>query len=324
MARPLRIEYPGAFYHVISRTIGRESMFKNYRDKEKFLEYLERISERFSIIIHTYCLMSTHYHLLIETSESNLSKSIQWLNVSYAIYFNKKQNRSGHLFQGRFKAILIDADVYLKQLSRYIHLNPVKAKVAASAGQYRWSSYPAFTGKQAPPIFLETDWLLSNFGNSKKAAQKNYKEFVEKVNIKTLENPSKHLTGGVILGDTDFVNWIKNTFLSERKDDKEIPQLRQLKPRISLETVVEQVSKKFNCEVEDILQKGRKQNKAREIAIYLARDLSGLSGKELGKYFGGVSGALITIMYNRIANESAKNRRFRNTIEMLRKRIFNI
>jgi REP element-mobilizing transposase RayT len=324
MARPLRIEYPGAFYHVISRGISHESLFRSHRDKEKFLEYIEKVSERFSIIIHTYCLMNTHYHLLIETSEPNLSQSIQWLNVSYAIYFNRKHNRSGYLFQGRFKAILIDADAYLKQLSRYIHLNPVKAKLVSSAGLYRWSSYPAFTGKQTPPMFLETGWLLSNFGKSKKVAQKNYKEFVEKANIKTLENPSKHITEGVILGDTDFVNWIKDTFLSEKKDDKEIPQLRHLKPRISLETVVEQVSKEFNCEVENILQKGRKQNKAREAAIYLARDLTGLSGKALGNYFDGVSGALITIMYNRIANESSKNKRLKYALERLKKRIFNI
>ena len=324
MARPLRIEYPGAFYHVISRGISREDIFRSERDKEKFLEYLEKISERFSIIIHTYCLMSNHYHLLIETPEPNLSKSIQWLNVSYAINFNRKYKRSGHLFQGRFRAILIDADAYLKQLSRYIHLNPVKANLVSAAGQYRWSSYPAFVGKLTPPMFLETGWLLSNFGNSRRVAQKNYKDFVEKVNIKTLTNPSKHITEGVILGDTDFVNWIKDTFLSERKDDKEIPQLRHLKPKVSLEAIVVQTSKELKCDVEDILKKGRKLNKAREIAIHLARDLSGLSGKELGNYFGGVSGALISIMYNRIANESAKNKKLRNRIVRLRKRIFNI
>lgn len=324
MARPLRIEYPGAYYHVISRGIGRESIFRSIRDREKFLEYLEIASDRFSIVIHTYCLMSNHYHLLMETPESNLSRSIQWLNVSYATYFNKKRKRSGHLFQGRFKAILIDADAYLKQLSRYIHLNPVRAKIVDSPGQYRWSSYTAFTGKQKPPIFLETDGLLSNFGKSKKEARKNYIDFVERVNIKNLENPDSHLTAGLILGDTDFINWVKDTFLSDRKDEKEKPQLKVLKPLISAETVVEQVGKAFSCSADLILQKGRKQNKAREVAIYLARNLTGLSCKDLGDYFGGVSGALITIMHHRTAKKADENKRFRNKIKNIKNQIFNI
>ena len=106
MARPLRFEYPGAYYHIINRGNAGENIFNSVRDREKFLEYLEKAVERFSIIVHTYCLMTTHYHLLIETPQPNLSAAIQWLNVSYAAYYNKKRRRSGHLFQGRFKSIL--------------------------------------------------------------------------------------------------------------------------------------------------------------------------------------------------------------------------
>jgi REP element-mobilizing transposase RayT len=144
MARPLRVEYPGAFYHVINRGNSLEKIFTSTRDYEKFLQYLEKAAERFALIIHTYCLMDNHYHLLIETPEPNLSMTMQWLNVSYATYFNRKQDRSGHLFQGRFKAILIDADAYLKHLSRYIHLNPVRAGIINTPRQYHWSSYPSF------------------------------------------------------------------------------------------------------------------------------------------------------------------------------------
>ena len=107
MARPLRVEYPGAYYHVVNRGNNQENIYENDRDREKFLEYLERATERFSIVIHTYCLMSNHYHLLVETPEANLSLSMQWINVSYATYFNRKRDRHGHLFQGRFKANLI-------------------------------------------------------------------------------------------------------------------------------------------------------------------------------------------------------------------------
>lgn len=161
MARPLRVEYPGAYYHVINRGNAGENIFHSTRDREKFLEYLEKAVERFSIIIHTYCLMTNHYHLLIETAQANLSLAMQWLNVSYAAYYNKKRQRSGHLFQGRFKSVLVEADEYL---------NPVKAGMVNSPGEFSWSSYPAFIGKIKTPDWLETGWLLAAFGRKKKEA----------------------------------------------------------------------------------------------------------------------------------------------------------
>ena len=324
MARPLRVEYPGAFYHVINRGNSREKIFKSARDHEKFLQYLEKAAERFALIVHTYCLMGNHYHLLVETPEPNLSMTMQWLNVSYATYFNRKQDRSGHLFQGRFKAILIDADAYLNHLSRYIHLNPVRAGIIDAPGQYRWSSYLAFIGEQISPKFLKTAGLLGNFGRNKKEACKNYKEFVEGVDIKTIKDPSKKLAGGFILGDTDFVNWVKDTFLSKREDEKEIPQLKKLKPRVTPKIIVEHVSKAFNIEVAKIQKKGLKRNKAREVAIYLGREISRLSCNDLGDFFGGVSGALITMMNRRIAEEMDRNRLLKNEVEKIKNQIFNI
>jgi REP element-mobilizing transposase RayT len=324
MARPLRVEYPGAFYHVLNRGNNQEEIFLNDRDRQKFLEYLGKAHERFSIIIHTYCLMSNHFHLLVETPEPNLSRAMQWINVSYATYFNRKHGRHGHLFQGRFKAILIDADEYLKHLSRYIHLNPVRAKMVADPSNYRWSSYFAYISKERNPQFLETDRLLSNFGERKKEAKRHYKAFVEDANIRIFENPHKQLTEGFILGDSDFVNWIRETFLSGRNDEKEVPQLRKLKPKIQLKNVVKAVCEEFACSEERIIKKGRKKNKAREVAIHLSRDLSGMSCKDIGLYFGGVSGALITIMSNRIAQEVAQNRRFKHRVEKIKKTIFNI
>jgi putative transposase len=324
MARPLRVEYPGAYYHVINRGNNRENIFKDDRDREKFLEYLQKASERFSIVIHTYCLMNNHFHLLVQTPQSNLSMAMQWINVSYATYFNRKRGRHGHLFQGRFKAILIDADEYLQHLSRYIHLNPVRAKIVRTASKYRWSSYAACIGKEKPPPFLETDELMSKFGMHKEEARRNYEGFVEAVDLKSVENPHRHAIGGFILGNTEFVNWVKEAFLSGRQAEKDIPQLRRLKPQVKLEAILNAVCKEFACPKAQIIRKGRKQNKAREVAIHLARALSGMSGKDLGLYFGGVSGALITIMSNRIAQQAEQNRRFRKRLEVIIKRILNI
>ena len=155
----------------------------------------------------------------------------------------------------------------------------------------------------------------------KKKPNENTK-ILSKVRIyRTLENPNRQLTAGFILGDPDFVNWVKETFLSGRKDEKEIPQLKRLKPKVPLETVLKAVCEEFSCSEEQIITKGRKKNKAREVAIYLAREVSGMSGKDLGDRFGGVSGALITMMYNRIVAESAQNRRLKRRIEKTKKRI---
>ncbi len=322
MARPLRVEYPGAFYHVMNRGNAGEDVFINQRDKEKFTEYLAKLVERFSIIIHTYCLMSNHYHLLLETPLPNLSLAMQWLNVSYAAYHNRKRNRSGHVFQGRFKSLLVDADEYLKHLSRYIHLNPVRANIVKRPEAYRWSSYTAFIGKTQPPEWLETEWLLWSFAKKKKVARMKYTAFVDEVDSKTLENPAKNLVGGFILGDSDFVNWVKETFLSARNDEDEIPQLKRLKPRTSLNAIVQAVSGSFGSSRKHICEKGRKGNWARDIAIYLARDLSGLTGRELGDFFG-ISAPGITVRYNHVAREMKRDRKVGGQLEKIRKRIIN-
>jgi hypothetical protein len=255
--------------------------------------------------------------------QPNLSKAIQWINVSYAIYYNRKRQRNGHLFQGRFKSILVDADEYLKYLSRYIHLNPVRAKLVESPSEYPWSSYLFFTGKTKTPEWLETKYLLSQFGRRRKESCKKYKDFVENVNIDELENPEKDLTSGFILGRLDFVNWVKEAFFSSQSDKKEIPQLKQLVPVIEKESIVKAVSKEFNCRRETILKKGSKKNTARDLAIYLARDLTGETGKNLGEYFGSISGAGITARYNYISKQLKRNRKLKACAHRLRKQIVN-
>jgi REP element-mobilizing transposase RayT len=319
MARPLRIEYPGAFYHVMNRGNAGEDLFKTKRDGEKFVEYLEKASERFSIKIHVYCLMRNHYHLLVETPDANLSKAIQWLNVSFATYVNRKRNRHGHLFQGRFKSILVEADEYLKELSRYIHLNPVRGNIVANPEKYQWSSYPDYVGKRKPPGWLEREWLLSWFGKRKKEAEARYREFVQQVDPMGLENPEKLLRGGSILGTSDFVDWVKDTFLSSMSDDKEVPHLRQLKSSVDIEKVIEEVAKTFGCSRELIIGQGKKRNLPRDVAIYLARDLTGKSARKLGDYFGNVSGAAITMKYKTMENKIKKEKRLaRKAIKIMK------
>ena len=155
MARPLRIEYPGAWYHVTSRGSERGEIFRDDRDRKRFLEALEESIERFKVEVHCYVLMSNHFHFLLRTLEGNLSRFMQRFNTAYTTYFNLRHHRAGHLYQGRFKAIVVEADEYLKGLSRYLHLNPVRLKrykeltvedKARILKEYRWSSLPGYLG----------------------------------------------------------------------------------------------------------------------------------------------------------------------------------
>jgi REP element-mobilizing transposase RayT len=323
MARPLRVEYSGAVYHVINRGNAGENIFRVNRDREKLLEYIEKAAERFLLNIHAYCLMDNHFHILLETQQPNLSKALQWFSVSYAGYFNRKYHRIGHLFHGRFKSILVDADEYLKQLSRYIHLNPVRAGLVNQPVDYPWSSYPIYAGIITTADWVETEWLLSQFGKTRKVAIKKYKDFVEKVDASRLKNPAEDIVGGFILGSSEFVNWVKDNFLSQRSEDKEIPQLRRLKPTISKETVVEYVCREFGCDLDMILRKGLKRNLARDISIYLSRQLTSESGISLGEYFGSISNAAITNRVNYLSRQCEENERLRRRIYNLKQKIMN-
>ena len=144
MARPLRIEYEDAFYHITTRGNEQKNIFRDTSDREKFLGYLESATERYCAVIHSYCLMDNHYHLFIQTPAGNLSQIMQHINGAYTTYYNIKRKRSGHLFQGRYNALLVDADTYARELSRYIHLNPVRAGVVEKPGHYKWSSYLSY------------------------------------------------------------------------------------------------------------------------------------------------------------------------------------
>jgi putative transposase len=148
MSRPARIQYEGAFYHVMNRGNTRAEIFVDDKDRKKFYDILGNVEERFRVDIYAFVLMKNHYHLLLETSLPNLSRAIQSLNGDYALYFNNRHNRPGHLFQGRFKAMLVEKGHYLLELSRYIHLNPVRADIVKTPESYKWSSLPIYLGEE--------------------------------------------------------------------------------------------------------------------------------------------------------------------------------
>ncbi len=207
MTRPLRIEYPGAVYHITSRGNARQDIYNEDEDREKFLSILSLVTERFHWICHSYCLMDNHYHFLVETPIPNLSAGMRQLNGIYTQAFNRHHQRVGHLFQGRFKAIVVEKQAHLLELSRYIILNPVKAGMVRHPEDYPWSSYCAVIGQTKVPEFLTVTWLLDNFSPQTARAQQLYREFVNK---EEKHSPWNNLTGQIFLGSDTFIQEIKN------------------------------------------------------------------------------------------------------------------
>lgn len=227
MARPLRIEYAGALYHVTSRGDRRENIYQEDGDRELWLEIFSQVCSRFNWRCHAWCLMDNHYHIVIETIEGNLSQGMRQLNGVYTQNSNRKHGRVGHVFQGRYKAILIEKEAYLLELSRYVALNPVRAGMVNNIEDWEWSSYSAMIGKELLPEWLETDWLLSQFGSSKKEAIIAYKNFVrEGIGLPPIWDGLKYQ---MYLGEDSFIEKIQkiNKSFENGQDLKEVPRLQR-------------------------------------------------------------------------------------------------
>lgn len=203
MSRPLRIEFSGAVYHVTGRGNARQRIYRNDDDREQFLAVLSHVVGRYGWLCHAYCLMDNHYHLLVETPQANLSLGMRQLNGMYTQSYNRRHRRIGHLFHGRFKAILVEKESHLLELCRYVVLNPVRAKMAKHPGQWKWSSYRATAGETLTPDFLTVDWLLGQYGNKYREARKKYRVFVAEG--MAAPSPWEKLQGQIYMGGKDFV-----------------------------------------------------------------------------------------------------------------------
>ncbi len=268
MARPLRIEYSGAVYHVTSRGNARKKIFKDDIDKDNFLGTLSIVVTRFNWLCHAYCLMDNHYHLLIETPEANLSRGMRQLNGVYTQSYNRRHKKTGHIFQGRYKAILVEKESYLLELSRYVVLNPVRAKIVEKPEEWKWSSYSATVGIKKTPHYLTVDWILGQFGSIRRKAEKQYEEFVLS-GIKE-ESPWNNLKGQILLGEEGFTEKFKN-LLAQKEEIKEIPRVQRYATRPTIADV-------FKGKILD------KQTRNKQ--MYKAHIKHGYTLKEIADYLG--------------------------------------
>ena len=278
MARPYRIQVEGGFYHINSRGDDRKDIYKSERDYEKFLEYLATAKGKYKFFVHAYCLMTNHYHLFIETTQANLSRIMQYLNTSYTVYYNHKRNRSGHLFQGRYKSILVEQDAYYSELTRYIHLNPVRAKIVKKPSDYRWSSYNAY-------LKAKSDGCVDIDQAKQRLTMRlsNYRSFVE--GAQDCPDPFKKVYAGFMLGSVKFIKGNLNQLQTE-VNSKDFAHKRAIKNAIDPETIIDAVADYYKIDVEQARYGRKRPLTAKAMAIYLLRRKTGLTNFQIGEMFG--------------------------------------
>ena len=278
MSRPLRVEFAGALYHVTSRGNARQAIYLDEQDFQIFVEVLADTCQRFNWVVHSYCLMTNHYHILLETPDGNLSKGMRQLNGVYTQKFNRKHRRVGHLYQGRYKAILVDKEAYLLEVGRYILLNPVRAGMVDSPDEYEWSSWHSTLGEKEVPDWLAIDQTLLPFGHTRAIAKQRYQQFV-------LDGVSKglwhQLKQQMYLGSDDFVNQHLPNKDLEVGDMQEIPAKQRRAKPLSLEEY-------------------EHSEPNRDSAIVAAFTSGGYTQKQIGNHFG--------IHYSRVSRIVSKHK----------------
>jgi REP element-mobilizing transposase RayT len=316
MARPLRIAYPGAFYHVTARGNERRKIFLSKADYVKFLSYCADAAHKYGVILHAFVLMGNHYHLIVETPDANLSAFAHAINSAYTTYFNIKRKRAGHLFQGRYKSIVIEKDSYLLELSRYIHLNPVRAGIVQRPEDYNFSSYRSYiVSEEETIVSREVIWGMISKKRNKAPAR--YKSFVESAISEPPPDPFKRVYGGVILGKAPFIkDVLKQT--AEIIPRQETAQRRVLSSSASgIDEIVHVLSLHFNVTEETVLS----TSPYRSYALYLARKHTPVSSTDIGRAFGGITCSAVTKMGARLKERMEKDKALRKEIGRIEEKL---
>ncbi len=316
MGRPLRIEYPNALYHVMAHGNGRQWLFKENNDYKLFLNLLENAVSKYCFIVYAYNLMKTHYHLLIETPEANLVMGMRYLNGNYATLFNEKYNRKGRVFRPHYKAIMVEKDEYLLMLSRYIHLNPVKAGIVNKPEEYEWSSYIYLIDKtKAKKVekWFKPENTLILFGSNYEKAREKFKEYVEEGIIGKTEDPLKQVKKGYILGGDAFIKKI------EGKIDEtggEIIGIKLFTKKWESEEIINLIKEEYKLSNEEV----KRDKKWIKIGMYLIYMNTPDKLKDIGKLYGNLSYKTVSKKISRFKIEIMKNKDLKKILNHLSKK----
>ena len=308
MARALRIKYPNAYYHLVCRGNERKEIFYSDENQRKFLDLLSRSIEIYNVNLYCFALMPNHFHLLVSTPEGNVSEFMRHFNISYTQYFNWSHNRSGHLYQGRYKSHLIEKDAYLLTVSRYIHLNCIRIKEMADKTftekwrhlqTYRWSSFRGYLNKKHRIGYINYKEILGYFGQDEAKARTSYRSFVKEGAKKVVENPFKKVRGQMILGTEQFVEWVKETFLKDEVPEREHPALKQLRKKYTPEEVIQIISKVTGKKRDKLFTKNSRLIERAMLMEILYR-YSGLKQSEIGEIVGGIDYSAVSQIRKRL------------------------
>jgi len=331
MARPLRIEEADMWYHVMCRGNAKQRVFVDERDYDAFVTRLGTLAIEMNVEIHAYVLMNNHLHIFIRTRTPNLSRFMQRLLTGYTQWFNTRHERCGHLFQGRYKALVVDRDAYGAAVSRYIHLNPVRVPQArrwtvdelrTRLRTYPWSSYPAMIGAAKAPPWLRTEATLASRGRTLRAQQHDYREFVESGLTDHISDPAEAAVAQSVLGAAAFVERIRREMERQPQRDKDSATARRRLASDDLDAVLNRVARVNDTTVDALrlATRGRRRDEARQMALWLARECctGTMSAREIGAQMGGISGAAVMIAHRRVRAKLHTDAALRRTAERLR------
>jgi len=323
MARPLRIEMPDGVYHVTSRGLERRAIVTDDADRRKWVGLLDAVATRRRWRVLAWVMMDNHCHLFLRTPDGDLSAGMHDLNSAYVTAFNRRHERCGPLLQGRFKAILVERDFHYWELSRYIHLNPVRAGLAERPEQHPWGSYRQYRATHTAPDWLAWEEVLGAHGRTLRAAQREYARFLAAGVASPPDSPLKDAVASTLLGSAGFVERMRD-WLAGRLPDREVPAARQLRPTIGIEAIEAAVCRTFGVDPQTLRRRRSRRNDARAVALYLCRKLTGHPIALLGERFGGVSGQAVSLMAAEFAERLRRDRHLAHQVRECEATIVNL
>ncbi|RLB31608.1 MAG: transposase [Deltaproteobacteria bacterium] len=319
MSRPLRIEYPGAWYHVMNRGRRSEEIFSDREDYYTFIRLIQECIEIWNIKVGAYCLMPNQYHLLIQTPNANIARCMRHLNGVYTQRFNRSHHCEGQLFRGRYKSILVDASFYLLHLVKYIHKRPLKLGLVDKLDAYDWSSHKGYLSDSKKWDWLYKDGILSMLTRNRRQWQKAYREFILGEDSEEVDRLLERKKMPFLLGSESFVRWVKDRFF-QQKLHREVPESKTLAPDI--ERIREVVAKAYRVNKEDLTRSKRGVfNEPRNVAIYLVRTLRGANLDEICREFHLSRHSSASSVIERTKNQIKVDRKLRRRVERIRSRV---